>query len=313
MAIDSRVPNHVYYYTDLDTFKLILEHGTLRFKESTSSNDLLDTKRLYDRVLPVLEKQMLSNVSQGPECEFIKNYTQTGHMGSTRVSMVACFTEISDSRMLWDAYTMHRKGREADRYNGVCLEIDTTELNKCIEKITICDYKMIMPIMYGDQNADQVVSLLMENFSKEVKELQKDNDQSQELIPPIRTQLFSTVYEFNLKKCLVYPVINLLDGFDKLSPFCKHSFWNEEKEVRAVVSLKKAAIDVNGGVQHYSDDGQGYYYLDLPITTKCISKVILGPEFTKTDMSTLKNRDYKIKIERIKKAKSNGTGVIINR
>ncbi|MBP3196981.1 MAG: hypothetical protein J6N21_08240, partial [Butyrivibrio sp.] len=165
----------------------------------------------------------------------------------------------------------------------------------------------------GDQNADQVVSLLMENFSKEVKELQKDNDQSQELIPPIRTQLFSTVYEFNLKKCLVYPVINLLDGFDKLSPFCKHSFWNEEKEVRAVVSLKKAAIDVNGGVQHYSDDGQGYYYLDLPITTKCISKVILGPEFTKTDMSTLKNRDYKIKIERIKKAKSNGTGVIINR
>lgn len=31
----------MYYYTDYNTFKLILTNGTLRFKESTSSNDRL--------------------------------------------------------------------------------------------------------------------------------------------------------------------------------------------------------------------------------------------------------------------------------
>jgi hypothetical protein len=31
----------MYYYTDYNTFKLILKNGTLRFKESTSSNDRL--------------------------------------------------------------------------------------------------------------------------------------------------------------------------------------------------------------------------------------------------------------------------------
>ena len=33
----------MYYYTDFNTFKLILQNGTLRFKESTCSNDKLDT------------------------------------------------------------------------------------------------------------------------------------------------------------------------------------------------------------------------------------------------------------------------------
>ena len=39
-AMNSEV---MYYYTDYNTFKLILANGTLRFKESTSSNDKLDT------------------------------------------------------------------------------------------------------------------------------------------------------------------------------------------------------------------------------------------------------------------------------
>ena len=37
----------MYYYTDYNTFKLILTNGTLRFKESTASNDRLDIIQLY--------------------------------------------------------------------------------------------------------------------------------------------------------------------------------------------------------------------------------------------------------------------------
>ena len=38
----------IYHYTSLDKFKCILQYGTLRFKESTTSNDLLDTTLLFD-------------------------------------------------------------------------------------------------------------------------------------------------------------------------------------------------------------------------------------------------------------------------
>lgn len=38
--------NNIYHYTSFDKFKCILQNGTLRFKESTQSNDLLDTKGL---------------------------------------------------------------------------------------------------------------------------------------------------------------------------------------------------------------------------------------------------------------------------
>ncbi len=49
--------NKIYYYTDFNTFKLILENGTLRFKESTSSNDKLDTIRLYTNLMEMANKK----------------------------------------------------------------------------------------------------------------------------------------------------------------------------------------------------------------------------------------------------------------
>ena len=35
--------NLIYHYTSFEKFQCILKYGTLRFKESTSSNDVLDT------------------------------------------------------------------------------------------------------------------------------------------------------------------------------------------------------------------------------------------------------------------------------
>lgn len=35
--------NLIYHYTSFDKLQCILKYGTLRFKESTSSNDVLDT------------------------------------------------------------------------------------------------------------------------------------------------------------------------------------------------------------------------------------------------------------------------------
>lgn len=113
----------LYYYTDFNTFKLILEHGTLRFKESTSSNDSLDTVQLYSSLLEMAKaKYEESGIS--PEQKFYLDMVRHNGARSTRFSLVTCFTSKADSRLLWDAYTMHRKDRVADRYNGVCIEFD---------------------------------------------------------------------------------------------------------------------------------------------------------------------------------------------
>ena len=56
----------LYYYTDFNTFKLILNNGTLRFKESTSSNDNFDTIQLYDNLFEMaINKLDMLNLSGG--------------------------------------------------------------------------------------------------------------------------------------------------------------------------------------------------------------------------------------------------------
>ena len=100
----------MYYYTDYNTFKLILANGTLRFKESTSSNDKLDTLQLYDNLLKMAEEK-LKEINLMPEQKFYFDMLKHNGAKSNRISLVACFTSKADSRLLWDAYTMHRKDR----------------------------------------------------------------------------------------------------------------------------------------------------------------------------------------------------------
>ncbi len=96
----------MYYYTDYNTFKLILTNGTLRFKESTSSNDRLDTIQLYNELITMAEDK-LRDANLKAEQKFYFDMLKHNGVKSSRVSLVACFTTKADSRMLWDAYTMH--------------------------------------------------------------------------------------------------------------------------------------------------------------------------------------------------------------
>ena len=171
----------------------------------------------------------------------------------------------------------------------------------------------MMPIMYGNDNADGIAKALLDNFYNGVNTLKDDEDQSQQIIQPIRFQLISTIKEIRLKKCIVYPMIDLIDGIDKLAPFCKHSFWREEEEVRALLSQKKALIGEASGIQCANGESGKYYYYDLPITSECISKVILGPEFNDEDGEKLSRVNGKIKYKELTTQTSEGTGVLVNR
>lgn len=299
--------NKLYYYTDFNTFKLILENGTLRFKESTSSNDNFDTIQLYDNLFDMAINR-LDTCELKTEQQFF--FDMQKHIGSksTRISLVSCFTSKADSRMLWDAYTMHRKDRAADRYNGVCIEFFEQKLLDAMKNSAQqFDVKRCQKIVYGFDSINAVLDKYMDTYSKEVYEMSQDEDQTQNIIPPIPIPFTQKVME--LKKCIVIPTLRLIDRIDATAPFFKHSFWHEECETRALLSTKKGSKFAQT-LDRYSD---GSAYFDLPITKDCISKIILGPEFSESDIEVLKLLDAQIAFDELTTTPSEGTGVITNR
>lgn len=297
----------MYYYTDYNTFKLILANGTLRFKESTSSNDKLDTVQLYDYLLKMAEEK-LKETNLTPEQEFYFDMLKHNGAKSNRISLVACFTSKADSRLLWDAYTMHRKDRSAERYNGVCIEINKTQLWNAMKKSgSFFDVKKCDKIVYGFEKINPLLERMLKTFSSEVETLSKDEDQTQNIIAPIPIPF--TKKELVLKKSIVFPMLHLVENFDTVAPYFKHSFWREECETRALLSVKKGSANV----ERIPAYGDGSRYFDLPISLDCISKVILGPELSKFELDELNTIGGKIPFSNLLTVPSNGTNIITNR
>jgi len=298
----------IYYYTDFNTFKLILENGTLRFKESTSSNDKLDTTEFL-RLFKDMAASKLSSDELRKEQEWLFNiFNRTEYQG-TRVSLVACFTHKLDSRLLWDAYTMNRQGRSSERYNGVCIEFDEDKLRLAMEASnTIFDKSMIHDIVYGYELVTPIINELLTEYSEHVELLAKDDNQEQDIIPPIIVPLLvRRAIEFKLKKCIVIPTLEILDVFDTWAPFFKHEFWSEEDEKRAVLSTSLCNKEK---ISKY-EDGSCYY--DLNISSECIKCIILGPEMSDKDREELRNISGKIQFESLDCIDSIGKGIITNK
>ncbi len=297
----------IYYYTDYNTFKLILQNGTLRFKESTSSNDRLDTIQLYENLLD-MAKARVDEANLLPEQKFYFDMLKHNGATSSRISLVACFTSKADSRLLWDAYTMHRKDRSAERYNGVCIEINKTQLYNAMKNNAPCfDVKKCDKIIYGFEKINPHLERMLKTFSTEVETLSRDADQTQNIIAPIPIPF--TKKELVLKKSIVFPMLHLVENFDTVAPYFKHSFWREECETRALLSMKKGNSNA-GNIPTYED---GSRYFDLKISSDCISKVILGPEFLEAECDELNAISGQISFDSLNKVASGGTGIITNR
>lgn len=295
----------IYYYTDFNTFKLILENGTLRFKESTSSNDKLDSVKLFETLAEIASKK-LDLKELNTEQEFFCKLVKYNGANSRKLYLVACFTDNKDSRLLWDAYTMHRKDRTSERYNGVCIEFNKNELEKIIQRCDFgFDFRCIKRVNYGFDDLEKQLEDEFVEFSKEVEELSHDDDQSQNFIEEIRVFRFA----INLKKCIVVPTLNLMNKVECKAPFIKADFWKEEKETRALLSTYKNG-EVADKLEQY-DDGSRYY--DLEITEDCISKIILGPEFSDEDEKELLEIDAKIPFDQLNVEDSSGKGIITNK
>lgn len=311
--------NLIYHYTSFEKLQNILKGGTLRFKESTKSNDVLDTSGIVNilKKMPHFE----AKTSTSELLNFIIDYYQRDTYAPSAKFLVACFSKTPDSRLLWDAYTMHRPGNKkcphgeekycyevASKYDGVCIAFRQDKLVEflhSVEKVN-CDTTHVRSIAYGEE----IIKALLNNWLKETTrqaiELGKDEDQSQNIIPPIHA--IGDTYMF-FKKSLVVPTLQFLQNVEAYSPFFKHKFWCEEAEVRASLMISNASLS-KYNLSEYAD---GTKYCDLEFPSDCIDHIILGPEFDSCSFAEIDHHpEYKFKLRDFDLRKSIGTGVIRN-
>lgn len=298
------MPDLIYHYTSFEKLQCILKYSTLRFKESTKSNDILDTMGFVN-ILQSMPKFNSPSV-EGSFLNFLLGYYQSETYKSSSVSLVSCFSKIPDSRLLWDAYTMHRPGNQkcpygdekycfesSTKYNGVCIAFRQDKLQQLLQKSegVFCDKTHIQAIDYGDQRIRIWLNNWLKEAVSEMWALSKDPDQSQNIIPTIPV---TSKTGLDLRKSLVIPMLHFMQKVEAYSPFYKHEFWNEEKEVRASLLI------TNGRLPNYKDISQcddGSKYCDISITPDCIDHFILGPEFDDQNLSEIKQHtEYKLNI-----------------
>ena len=294
----------IYYYTDFNTFKLILENGTLRFKESTKSNDHLDTIKIFEGMNEYKDTKIKPLGDEDTTVlQFAGNCLKCLPNDMSQKYLVACFTKKKDSRLLWDAYTMNRKDRKSEAYNGVCIEFDVEKLNDRLHEADIeCDTKYIKTVKYGKEEINSFLDEEYGKYLEEYKFLKDDRDQQQNII---QTIVLENV-QIDFKKSVVYPLFKLYCTILCEAPIFKDTFWQEEDEIRAVFVLNKKHI-VNNEIKI---DNRDSYYYDLAIDENCISNIILGPELQEKEICELKNLKGKIDFTKLKNEKSIGTGVI---
>lgn len=310
----------IYHYTSFEKLQCILKHGTLRFKESTKSNDILDTVGLVN-ILKAMPR-FRAPIDMTAFLNFLLGYYQRDSYAPSTISLVACFSKIPDSRLLWDAYTMHRPGNTKclygsdkycydipPKYNGVCIAFKQNKLQEMLDNEISknCDNAFLQDIDYGNGRLSFLINEWLKEAAFKAELLNKDPDQAQNLVPiiPITSQK-----GLSLKKSLVIPMAEFITRIDENSPFFKHEFWREEQEVRASLSTKKGRISKYSAIQRFED---GTYYSDINLDTTCIDHFILGPEFDNDSLNEIeKQKEFKIKMLDFELKKSLGTGVIRN-
>ncbi|NLK96696.1 MAG: DUF2971 domain-containing protein [Epulopiscium sp.] len=309
---DAIIPRTIFHYTNFEKFKCILQYGTWRFKLSTKSNDLLDTTYIVDIIKELkIQNQGLSG-NHLKLLEFLMGYFKRNEYERQFLSYVACFTGKADSRLLWDAYTINRPVINEDDprdYNGVCIGVNRDKFLRLLrsEKPEYCDAGFLAPIYYTPQQQVVALDFLCKNALDTFDKLKYDEDQTQEIVPTIQTacsiQMGDYVgrphcIEMNLKKSFVNSMFSYIESVEKIAPFLKHQFWEEENEYRAALNLHSSKMPNKD-------------FIDINITSDLIDFIILGPTFSDKEAEDIqKIKDAKLNFNQLSKKQSIGTGII---
>ncbi len=309
---DSLIPRTIFHYTSFEKFKSILQYGTWRFKLSTQSNDLLDTKYIIEII-----KQLKVQSHDLPEdneklLDHLMGYFKRDAYERQYLSYVSCFTDKDDSRLLWDAYTINRPTVSVDDirdYNGVCIGINRDKFLALLEreKPDFCDSGLLSPVFYTPQKQILALDFLFKDALNYFDKLKAEKDQSQKVIPKIKTAFTMKMgkyvgkphyIEIQLKKSFVNTMFSFIESVEKTAPFLKHQFWEEENEYRAALNLRKSKKPDTD-------------FIDIKINADLIDFIILGPSFSDKDVQYIQLiNDAKIDFNTLNKKQSIGTGVI---
>lgn len=310
------LPKTLFHYTSFEKFKCIIQYGTMRFKLSTQSNDLLDTNFIIDLMRRVDFFTENLDATKIKLLEFLFGYFRRPEYSNSYKSYVACFTEKEDSRLLWDTYTINRppNGSHVEaQYNGICIGFNQDKIRSILQNAEtqrICNSGGLSRVYYREDQQVAALNFFAKNAFDIYDSIKNDPDQSQNIVPTVKTgfQLdFGGVlgkpnlYEFTIKKSLVEPMFAFINEISKIAPYFKHEFWEEEEEYRATL------------YRHISQPEIGEY-IDLPISNDLIDYLILGPCFTEIDANELNNVvGCKLDFNNLKQVKSRGSGVIVMR
>lgn len=309
---NSIIPETIFHYTNFEKFKYILKYGTWRFKLSTQSNDLLDTTYIVDIIKKLKIQDKVLSDDQIKLLEFLIGYFKQKEYKRHYLSYVTCFTGKADSRLLWDAYTINRPviNENYERnYTGVCIGINKEKLLWLLQnkKPEYCDSGLLSPIYYSLQQQLAALDFLCKKAVDTFDRLKDDKDQTQGIIPAIRTTFAIQVgdyigapssLEMNLKKSFVTSMFSYIESVEKTAPFLKHQFWEEENEFRAAFNLHSS--------KKPTDD-----YIDIKITEDLIDFIILGPSFSVNEIEIIQQiSDAKLDFNKFIKKHSQGTGII---
>ena len=146
------------------------------------------------------------------------------------------------------------------------------------EKPEYCDAEFLAPVYYTPQQQVVALDFLCKNALDTFDRLKVDEDQTQEIVPIIRTAYYvgrPHCIEMNLKKSFVTPMLSYIESVEKTAPFLKHQFWEEENEYRAALNL-------------HSSKKSNKDYIDINITEDLIDFIILGPSFSDKEEGTIR-------------------------
>ena len=101
--MSNNIPDLIYHYTSFDKLQSILKYSTLRFKESTQSNDILDTTRLINILQRLTYVSDNANTNIAKACDFLINYFKQPTYNNQHTSMVSCFQHF----LILDCFGMH--------------------------------------------------------------------------------------------------------------------------------------------------------------------------------------------------------------
>ena len=258
--------NIIYHYCDVDTFYSIISNKNLRLSDVSKTNDYMEKKWAYKKVLKVFSERLIKDVFFTDRWRKVIENIYSQFPQST-LTLAACFSKNGDLLSEWIKY--------AKDGLGVSIGFDSNILAFGDNEFGLFKDKIIYSEIEQDKRIDEIVK----KFLTEIDLSSKNEDDIESILFNkvflSLDNICSTMKNFAFKEeeevRIIYPV-NI--GFSNTADFERDSFTNsKELEVNNFRMSKIKYKSENENLILYSDLSFENY-----IEKGIIKEIILGPK-----------------------------------